>query len=124
MKDFNLVLKELIKKEDINITISDDLKKEFELTAQRYIKNENLLDAIKVFAITKNKQKLIETADLCLKNNKFYEALYGYCYADDKENLNKVGFIFLNLPDIKAALNSFKKAENKEMVLFLELNLF
>src|SRR3989344_7031249 len=119
MENFNLILKKLIKKKEININISEDLRKEFEITAETYINSGNLLDAIKVFAITQNKQKLTEIAEICLKNNKPYEAFHGFYYADDKANLNKIGFIFLGLPDAKLALESFKKADNHEMISFL-----
>ncbi len=125
MEDFNLILKELIKKdiEKVNIPLSDNLKNEFESTAERYIKNGNLLDAIKVFVLTKNKDKLITTAKLCLKDNKPYEALQGFLYSDSVEYLNKIGNIMMQIPDVSNALIAFRKAKNFEMVNFIELNL-
>ena len=48
MEDFNLILKELIKKEEVNILIPEDLKKEFEITAESYIRNRNLLEEPRV----------------------------------------------------------------------------
>lgn len=125
MEDFNLVLQELITKdvENLNIPLSDSLKKDFESTAQRYVENGNLLNAIKVFAITKNKAKLIETANICLKQNLPYEAFTGFYHANDQEQLNKIGFIMLQIPDVETALKAFKEARNQEMILFLESNL-
>ena len=122
MEDFNLVVKELISKGIENVIIPETIKSNFDQTAENYIKNGNLLDAIKVFALTKNNKKLIETADLCLKENKPYEAFYGFYYANESEGLNKVGFIFLQIPDIEKALKSFKLAKNNEMIKFLEEN--
>jgi len=122
MEDFNLILKELIKREEFNSNITDSLKQEFEKTAESYVQKGNLLDATKVFAITKNKEKLIQVAELCLKENKPYDAYSGFYYADDAEGLNKLGYIFLNLPDLNAALKCFKKSNNSEMILFIESN--
>ena len=55
---FFIFLKELIKREEFNSNITDSLKQEFEKTAESYVQKGNLLDATKVFAITKNKEKL------------------------------------------------------------------
>ena len=126
MEDFNLILRELMKKDDIekiNIPLSENLKKEFETTAERYIKNGNLLDAIKVFALIKNKEKLISTSELCLKDNSPYESLQGFLYANSPEHLNKIGFVMMQIPDVNNALIAFKKAKNFEMINFIELNL-
>jgi len=116
MEDFNLILKELMKKDfkNLNAPFSENLLKEFELTADRYIKNGNLLDAIKVFVITKNKEKLISTSELCLKDNRPYGSI---------EHLNKIGNIMMSIPDVNNALIAFRKAGNAEMVNFIELNL-
>ena len=125
MEDFNLILKELMKKDfkNLNAPFSENLLKEFELTADRYIKNGNLLDAIKVFVITKNKEKLISTSELCLKDNRPYDALQGFLYAGSIEHLNKIGNIMMSIPDVNNALIAFRKAGNAEMVNFIELNL-
>ncbi|MBI2148706.1 hypothetical protein HYU23_03420 [Candidatus Woesearchaeota archaeon] len=122
MEDFNLVIKELINKNIEDISLPEHMRKEFEKTAERYIKNGNHLDAIKVFAITKNKDKLIETANICLKEEKPYEAFHGFYYAGDSENLNKIGFVLLQIPDIKTAFKAFEKAKNKEMIEFIMKN--
>jgi hypothetical protein len=121
MEDFNLVLKELISK-DLNIDVPDSMKIQFDKTADNYVKTGNLLDAIKVFTLTRNKTKLMETANLCLKENKPYEAYYGFYAANDPENLNKVGYILLKIPDVSMALRAFRQANNQEMILFLSEN--
>ena len=119
MEDFNLVVKELINKNIEEINLPENMREEFEKTAERYVKNGNYLDAIKVFVLTKNKEKLIETANLCLKENKPYDAFHGFYYSNDTENLNKMGFILLQIPDIETAFKAFKKAENKKMIDFI-----
>ncbi len=126
MEDFNLILKSLISKDLSKVdasALSESMKKEFEKTADVYVKNGNFIDAIKAFALIRNKERLIETGIVCLKNNLPYDAFYAFYYADDKENLNKVGNIFLQIPDVETALKAFKKAENQAMVSFLEENL-
>lgn len=124
MEDFNLIIKDLISKDldSLKLEIPESLKMEFEKTADNYIKNGNLLEAIKVFVITKNKQRLIQTANLCLKENKPYDALCGFYYSEDVESLNKVGFILLQIPDVESAFKAFKKANNREMIDFLKTN--
>ena len=114
MEDFNLVVKELINKNIEEINLPENMREEFEKTAERYVKNGNYLDAIKVFVLTKN--------NLCLKENKPYDAFHGFYYSNDTENLNKMGFILLQIPDIETAFKAFKKAENKEMIDFIEKN--
>ena len=122
MEDFNLVIKDLINKNTKEITVPEEIKHEFEKTADHYIQNGNFLDAMKVFALTKNKEKLIKTAELSLKENKPYDAFYGFYYADDVEQLNKVGFILLQIPDIETALKAFRKSNNQEMINFIVKN--
>ena len=122
MEDFNLVIKELINKNIEEVDLPENLRENFEKTAEKYIKDGNLLEAIKVFTLTKNKEKLIHTSNLCLKENKPYEALQGFLYSKDIEKLNKIGFIMLQLSDIKSALIAFKKADNQEMVEFITKN--
>ncbi len=124
MEDFNLVIKELISKdiEDIKIEVPESIKEEFDATADNYIKVGNLLDAIKVFAITNHTPRSIETGNLSIKEKKPYEALYGFYYANDPISLNKVGFELLNIPDVGAALKAFKRANNLEMIEFLVKN--
>ncbi len=126
MEDFNLVLKNLISKDISQINtaaFSESLKTEFDKTAATYVTHGNFLNAIKVFALTGNKNKLIETGNVCLKNNLPYEAFYAFFYADDKENLDKVGNLFMQIPDVENSLKAFKKSGNQEMVMFIEENL-
>ena len=122
MEDFNLILKDLINKDIEKIVVPEKIRSEFDSTAERYIKDGNFMDAIKVFALTRNKEKLVHTANFCIKENKPYEAFYGFYYAEDIEGLNKIGFILLQIPDIEAAFKAFKKANNKEMIEFLTKN--
>ncbi len=122
MEDFNLVIKELISKDIAEVSLPDNLKEDFEKTAEKYIQDGNLLEAIKVFALTKNDQKLIHTSNLCLKENKPYEALQGFLYSQDIEHINKIGFIMLQIPDVRSALIAFKKSNNQEMIEFITKN--
>ncbi|MBS3174655.1 hypothetical protein J4440_02135 [Candidatus Woesearchaeota archaeon] len=126
MDDFNLILKDLISRDldSLNVSsLTDNMKLEFEKTAETYIKNKNYLDAIKVFVITGNKNRLILTGNMCLNENRHYEAFYAFYYSESKNELNKIGERLLQIPDVKTALKAFKKAENSEMTSFIEANL-
>src|SRR3989338_7846653 len=118
MEDFNLILKSLISK-DINKVhaelLSESMKKEFDKTADVYVANGNFSNAIKAYAITGNKEKLVDTSLKCLENNQPYDALLCFSFAEDVDNLNKVGFILLQIPDVDSALVAFKKSKNEEM---------
>ena len=126
METYNLLLKNLLSKDLTKIkteNLSQSLKKEFEIAAEGYIKIGNYKDAIGTFAITKNEDKLIMLGRICLNENRVYEAFQAFYYANDKKNLNEVGESFLKMPDIKLALEAFRKSENNEMVKFFETNL-
>ncbi len=122
MEDFNLIVKELIGKDIEKVSLPPELVTEFEKTAERYIQNGNFLDAIKVYALTNNKDKLIATSNLSLKEEKPYDAFQGFCYAKDPENLNKIGFVMLKVPDVETALKAFSRAGNQEMIDFITKN--
>lgn len=122
MEDFNLVIKELITKGIEKVDVPQELVVEFEKTAERYIENGNFLDAIKVYALTKNKNKLIETSNLSLKEEKPYDAFQGFCYANDPANLDRMGFIMLQIPDVETALKCFQRSNNQEMIEFITKN--
>lgn len=123
MEDFSLVLKELVNKDidKINMNIPEKIVLGFEKTADNYLAKDRILEAIKVFAITKNTKKLIEIGNNCLKS-KPELAFKAFYYSKDKEGLSKAGEEFLKQGDMKSAFQAFKLAENKEMTEFLLKN--
>ena len=124
MEDFNLVVRELINQnQDIKkISIPKELIPEFETTAENYLTKESFLEAIKVFAITKNKDKLNQIGKTCLEDKKPEMAFKAFYYSQNKEGLSKTGDEFLKQGEINNALESFQLAENKEMIEFLVQN--
>lgn len=124
MEDYTLILRELIKKdtEKVNFSVTEEVKKEFEKTAENYLTKDMTLEAIKTFALTKNTEKLNNIGNDCIKNKKIDLALRAFCYSKNKEGLNKTGEEFLKQGEINNALLAFKFAENKEMVEFLSIN--
>ena len=75
---------------------------------------------------------LLELVKL-LEINSTFESLKGLAYRRDQEikinvlrptvdNLNKVGFILLQIPDVDSALVAFKKSKNEEMTSFIKSN--
>ena len=126
MEDFNLILKNLISRdiEDVNINyLTLEIKNGFEKTADSYVKNKNYLDAIKVFKIIDNKEKLNEVGNICFFEGRLYDSFYAFYYSDNKEKLNKIGEELLKIPDVENALKCFRKSENNSMVEFIEKNL-
>ena len=125
MEDFNLVLQNLISKDLSGLhteLLSDNLKIEFDKTADVYAKNKNFRNAIKAYAITGNKEKLISTGLKCLEENLPYDAFLSFFYADKPDYLNKIGFILLKIPDVHTSLEAFRKGGNNEMISFIESN--
>lgn len=122
MEDFNLVLRELVKKPETSIEIPENLKKEFETTAQKYIEKDMFLEAIKAFALTKNESKLIELGNLCLTKNKPELSFKAFYFAKNKEGMSEAGMMFLNQEEPRKALECFKAADNQEMIEFVEKN--
>lgn len=123
MEDFNLVLRGLINEDIKSIEVPENLKKEFEATGENYLRKDLILEAIKTFAITKNKEKLIKIGDHCINRKNLGLALKAFYYAQDKDGLSKTGMEFMKQGEIKKAFEVFKIAENKEMIEFLAENL-
>lgn len=123
MEDFSLVLKELVNKdiEKLNLNIPESITLEFEKTADNYLAKDRVLEAIKVFAITKNTKRLVEVGNNCIKTNPEL-AFKAFYYSKDKEGLSRTGEEFLKQGDIGRAFQAFKFAENKEMTEFLLKN--
>ncbi len=124
MQDFNLVLRELInrdvEKEPVEIPFS--LVEKFEQTADNFFEKDFILEAIKAFALTKNKNKLIQIGNNCISRDKKEFAFQAFYFAKDVQGLDKVGNEFLKNGEVEKALMSFKLADNKEMVEFIESN--
>src|SRR3989344_7793389 len=113
MEDFSLVLKEVIKKdvEKINIELSESLKEEFDKTAENYLKRGLVSDAMKVFYLTKNTEKLIKIGNECLKRKELDSAFQAFYLAKNREGLDKTGTAFMANGEIKNELASFRFAE-------------
>ncbi len=124
MEDFTLVLRELINKdvEKIKIDLPETAKLEFEKTAENFLNKDLTLEAIKVFALTKNMKRLDEIGFDCIKNAKPGLSFKAFYFSGNKEGLNKTGEEFLKQGEIENALSSFRLAENNEMVEFLVKN--
>lgn len=124
MEDFTLILQELVNKdpEKLNINLPENIVLEFEKTADNFLTKDRILEAIKVFAITKNIKKLSEIGNICLKDSKLEFAFKAFYYSKDKGGLNKVGEEFLKQSEIENAFQAFKLADNKEMTEFIIKN--
>lgn len=124
MEDFNLVLRDLISKdiEKIKIQIPESLKTEFETTAENYLKKDLIFEAIKVFAITKNADRLKNIGEECITKNKPELAFKAFYFAKDKEGLSKAGMEFIKSAETNKALQAFILSENKEMIEFITKN--
>ncbi len=125
MEDFSLVLNRLVDKdpEKIKITISENIKKEFEKTACNYLERGMIEEAVKVFAMTGNVERLRKIGEFCISKKQLDFAFKAFYFAKDKTGLDKVGEAFMRNGEIKNAFVSFQLAENKEMVDFLRKNL-
>lgn len=124
MEDFSLILNKLVNKdpEKIRVSISENLKKEFEKTGNNYLKRGMIREAVKVFAMTGNTERLRKIGEFCLSNKQLNNAFESFYFAEDKYGLNKVGEEFMKNGEIKNAAVSFQLAENKEMTEFLREN--
>jgi hypothetical protein len=122
MEDFNLILHSIIEQNNENIKIPEELKPRFEETAENYIKKDMILEAIKVFILTKNENKLIELGKLSLSKGENYNAFKAFQSIKNIEGLNKVADEFLKQGETNNALVAFKGADNQEMIKFLEEN--
>ncbi len=124
MEDFSLVLNKLVDKnpENIRVNLSEGLKKEFEKTAFNYLERGMIEEAVKVFAMTKNIERLRKIGEFCISKRNLKCAFMAFYYAKDINGLNKTGEEYMKNAEIKNALLSFQLAENKEMVKFLEKN--
>lgn len=126
MEDYTLILKDLLKKDLSEIQtqgLSENLKKEFEKTAENFIQKEFYEDAIKVFAITKNKERLKRLGEELLQKNKLVYSLKAFLNSENKDGLNKIGMTLMSNGDVKEAYMAFKHSENTEMIRFIEENL-
>jgi len=124
MEDFNLVLRELINKdiEKINLDLPQDIIIEFEKTADNYLNKYMTLEAIKVFAITNNVDKLNIIGNDCILKDKPDLALKAFYYSKNKGGLSKTGMEFLKLGEIENGLIAFKLANDQEMIDFITKN--
>src|SRR3989338_717471 len=126
MEDYTLILKDLLKKDLSEIQtqgLSENLKKEFEKTAENFIQKEFYEDAIKTFAITKNFERLEKLGNELILKNKLNYALKSFLYSKNKECLDKVGMALISNGDVKEAYLAFKNSDNIEMIKFIEKNL-
>ncbi|HLC86159.1 MAG TPA: hypothetical protein VJG30_02655 [Candidatus Nanoarchaeia archaeon] len=126
MEDYTLILKDLLKKDLSEIQtqgLSENLKKEFEKTAENFIQKEFYEDAIKTFAITKNFERLEKLGNELILKNKLNYALKSFLYSKNKEGLDKVGMALISNGDVKEAYLAFKNSDNIEMIKFIEKNL-
>lgn len=125
MEDYTLFLKSLLKKElkDIETeALSENLKKEFDKTAENMLLKEFYDEAIKTLALTKNYERLKTLGYELIKIRKLGHAYNCFKYANDKEGMNKVGEAYLSNAEVENAYSSFKFAENWEMRAFIEEN--
>lgn len=124
MEDFNLVLRDLVEKDipRLKQNLPESLKLNFEVTANNYLAKDQVLEAIKAFAITDNKEKLNEIGFNCIKKGQRELAFKAFCYSENKEGLSAVGIEFMKQGEVTKATEAFKLAENKEMVSFFTEN--
>ena len=121
MEDFNLIVKELISKET-EVRIPETLIPKLEETAENYLKKEQIIDAIKVFILTKNKKKLITLGKKAIEETKLEVAFLALKNTENLEEINNLANAFMKQNQLKLALECFKLAQNKEMIEFLVEN--
>jgi len=102
--------------------LSPEKIKEFEETAEKFVHNDMLLEAIKVYSMTSNKSKLIGLGNTCLKMNKVEFAFEAFKNAKDRQGLVDVGGAFLGEGRLRNAYIAFKLSEDEEMIKFFETN--
>lgn len=124
MEDFNLVLRDLVEKDipKLRQNLPENLKKNFEITANNYLKKDQVLEAIKAFAIINNKEKLNEIGFSCIKKGQRELAFKAFCYSENKEGLSTAGIEFMKQGEINKASEAFKLADNREMIAFFTEN--
>ena len=125
MEDYTLFLKSLLKKDMKDIeteALSENLKKEFDKTAENMLLKEFYEEAIKTLYLTKNFERLKKLGHELISKNKLGHAYNCFKYANDKQGMDKVGEAYMRNAEVDNAYSAYKFSENTEMISFLEEN--
>jgi len=122
-EDYNLVVRALMEKGVVDCSMLGSQRiKEFEEVAQKMHSNGALPEAIRVYAMTKNKAKLIELGKEALEGNKIECAFEAFRSAEDPKGLIEAGNLFLGEGRVRNAYYCFKLSGDETMMKFFEAN--
>ncbi|MBI4158660.1 hypothetical protein HY500_00180 [Candidatus Woesearchaeota archaeon] len=116
------ILKEGISSVNISMFDRETKKRFLGETGEILYKQGKSVEAIEVLTKAEDIEKLKKYGELFL--SEFKPELAALCFipSKDKEILNKVASLCINIKNYKLAKEAYKAADNKEMVFFVEEN--
>jgi len=110
--------------DNVNIAMLDESKRKGILThvANAYIKKNNISEAVRLFAMARNKERLIELFDWLFEQRRYKQAALAIIPTDDKERQNRIAEICLREKLFESASNVYSAMGNDVMVKFISEN--
>lgn len=116
------ILKEGIN--SVNLSMLDDSsrKKILSDVADKLYKQNKFTDAIDVMAKSNDIEKLAKFGDLFLLENKIELATLCFIPTKDKQRLNNVAVLCIQLKNYRLAAQAYEAADNRQMASFIHQN--
>ena len=116
------ILKEGIN--SVNLSMLDEGARKMILgyAAEKLYKQSKFVEAIDIMAKANDIEKLKKLGDLFLSESKTELATLCFIPAKDKERLNNVAVLCIQLKNYKLAAKAYEAADNKQMASFLQQN--
>ena len=116
------ILKEGIS--SVNLSMLDDSsrKKILSDVADKLYKQNKFIDAIEVMAKSNDIDKLVKFGDLFLLENKIELATLCFIPTKDKQRLNNVAVLCIQLKNYRLAAQAYEAADNRQMASFIHQN--
>ena len=90
--------------------------------AEKYAKKNNIHEAVRLFAMAENREKLVELFDWLLEQRRYKQAAIAVIPSDDKERQNRIAEICLRERLFETASNVYTAMGNTVMVKFISEN--
>ena len=110
--------------DNVNLAMLDDAKRKSILShaAQAYVKKNNITEAVRLFAMAENKEKLVGLFDWLLEQRRYKQAAQASIPTDDKERQNMIAEICLRERLFETAANVYTAMGNTVMTKFISEN--
>ncbi|MBI2546599.1 hypothetical protein HYV81_05465 [Candidatus Woesearchaeota archaeon] len=110
--------------DNVNLTMLTPEKRRNILShvAEKYAKKNNIPEAVRLFAMAENREKLVELSDWLMEQRRYKQAAQAIIPTDDKERQNRIAEICLRERLFETASNVYTTMGNTVMAKFISEN--